>query len=651
MSVKTIQTTFSGGMINQDSEGRKDLDVYGKSARSIKNCYVSSVGFAFRREGEAYIDTTTTSQAGRLIDFEFSSTETYELLFTAGEMKVYKADVLVATVTTSPISTLTAAQIQEMDYLQLADTVLLYHSDFNIKIIRSSDTVWTPSAVTYTNIPYYAYGALTTTSPAATLTYTSASGKTKLTLGAAVGASTWVGQYIYLDKGGVLQVYQYDSTTVLWGNWKVEPPETTVVASGEWDLETGYEPLISSTKGYPSCACFGKGRLWLGGVKSAPTQLIGSQVDDYFNLDVGTGLDSDAIVYPVIKGKQDKIKFIIYQTTLQIFTQSSEWYVPISTTNTITPSNFVVQPSSDNGCSCKPVILDGNTLFTDREGLVVRQFVYDDLRQNFSAPNLSLLSSDLIKTVKKIVSRKPYSGNPNAIAYFLNTDGTITVLNLLSEQEFKAFSYFETDGLYEDISELNGDIYLLVKRTINGSTVRFLEKLDYDYYLDASKLQTSATKKTSWTGLAHLNGELCSVIGDEFVLDDETPATAAITSSLPVLKCEVGLPFFAEIESLPIDFEKNKISTIGDKKRLVYANIRMADSRNLLMTITQENGTITRYTIPFRKFGANVLDKQAALFSGWKKVFLNGYARDITFKITQEQPLEFKILCVEIGVQ
>lgn len=651
MSIKTFQTTFSGGQINRDAEGRIDLELYSKAARSIKNCYISATGFVFRREGLNYIDTTTSNKECRLIDFEFSATENYLLAFTEGQMKVYKEDALVATITSSPINTLTTAQIKEMDYLQLADTVMLFHKDFNIKILRTSDTVWTPSAITYTNIPYYAYGALSTSNPSSDLTYSSTSGKTKITLGSAVGSSSWVGQYIYFDKGGVLQVYKYDSTTVLWGNWKVEPPDTDTVSSGEWELETGYEKIISSSRGYPSCACFGKGRLWLGGIKSSPTQLIGSQVDDFFNLDVGTGLDSDAIVYSIVKGKQDRISYLYYHTTLQIFTQSSEWFVPINTTNTITPKNFTVQSASDNGTSCKPTVLDGSILFSDREGLVIRQFVYDEVRQNFNSPNVSLLSSDLIVNVKKLIARRPYANNPNSNAYMLNTDGTIAILNLLLEQEFRAFSLFETQGEFEDITELNGDIYVVVKRTINDADVRFIEKLSYDNYLDGSLVKTNATAQTSWSGFSHLNGEECYVIGDEFILDKQTPSSGNITSNLAVKECECGLPFFAEIESLPINFEKNGEITVGDKKRLVYANIRMSESRNLLMTITQDNGTINRYTIPFRNFGANVLDKQASLYSSWKKVFLNGYSRDIVFKITQEQPLEFKILCVEIGVQ
>ena len=112
------QRSFVGGEISPTSIMDIRRERYADSAKQLRNVYVSPEGYAFRREGLEYVAATTSNQEARLINFEFNNIQTYLLVFTAGEFKVYKDDVLQATVNSSPISTLTLAQIQEMDFTQ-----------------------------------------------------------------------------------------------------------------------------------------------------------------------------------------------------------------------------------------------------------------------------------------------------------------------------------------------------------------------------------------------------------------------------------------------------------------------------------------------------------------------------------------------------
>jgi hypothetical protein len=58
--------------------------------------------------------------------------------------------------------------------------------------------------------------------------------------------------------------------------------DTTAIASGQWELETGYEDVWSATKGWPRSVTFHQGRLFFGGSKSRPSTIWGSKVAFYF---------------------------------------------------------------------------------------------------------------------------------------------------------------------------------------------------------------------------------------------------------------------------------------------------------------------------------------------------------------------------------
>ena len=152
------QTSFASGEISPLLKGRIDRDIYLNGASLIRNAVVSPLGGIKKRSGTEYIANTTGDAAARLISFEFNAIQTYLLVFTAGEMKVYKEDALVATVTTAPIDDLTADIIQEMNFTQSADTLILVHEDLQpVRITRTSDTAWTAASISFTNIPQYAF--------------------------------------------------------------------------------------------------------------------------------------------------------------------------------------------------------------------------------------------------------------------------------------------------------------------------------------------------------------------------------------------------------------------------------------------------------------------------------------------------------------
>jgi hypothetical protein len=647
--LKTVQVGFTSGELDPVLLGRIDKELYYKGATLLRNVYVNPQGHLTRREGTYYVANTTSNAACRKVDFEFNTVQKYLLVFTAGELKVYKDDVLQATVTSSPISSLTLAQIQAMKFIQSADTLLLFHKDIQtIQITRTSHTVWTAGSVTYTNIPWYAFSGVTVTEPAATLTPASVTGFDVIfTASAAVFNSGHVGQYLYGKTGGIARITAYTDTTHVKAQIQVDFPSTSAIAAGSWELETGYEAVWSVTRGWPSCGTFHQNRLYVANSGSRPQTLWGSKVSDFFNFDIGSALDDEALDVTIDDNRVNAIQNLVSGRNIQIFTTGGEFYIPTDVGNPITPSKILIVKSTAHGSSnVLPLSVGGTTVFIEASGKVIREFLYNDLEQNYNARNISLLSPHLINAPVSAAVRQSTDISPADYLYVVNADGTMAVLCIARDQELLAWTLFETDGDYEEVTTLGTDVYLTVKRTINGSTVRFIERMDADHFMDASRLATNGSPTTAWSGFSHLNGETVRVRGDDYILENAAVSSGAFTSSLDVSAVEAGINFLARVKTLPIEAILNGEQIAGDWKRLVFANLRLNNSRNVVVKV----GT-TRYSPSFTTFGSDVLDTPVQLFSGWKKVHVAGIDRDVALEITQDDPLEFELLSMVVAVK
>lgn len=658
--IKTLQQSFTTGELDPTLFGRTDNEIYFTGADKLRNVYVKPQGGAFRREGQEYIDNTTSEAEARLVPFEFNTEQTYILSFTAGEFKVYRTDVngVQATVSSSPISSLTSDIIKEMDWTQSADTLIIVHPDIQpIEITRTSHTSWTASSITFSAIPAHAYGSLSTSNPAGNITPDAVNGPVIVTGSSTSFDSSYVGQYLNLPSEGRIYVTTVNSTTELEGFVTVELKNTSAVTSGDWELETGYEDVMSNTRGWVRTVTFFKGRLWLGGVGERPQTVLASQVDDFFNFEEGSAFDDEALNFTLDDNQVNQIEKLFAGRGLQIFTTGGEFVVASSSSDPVTPATLAGQLSKETlhgsgslGATVvkkpRPLSVDGATLFVERGGATVRQFVYTDSEASYNATIVSILSSHLIVSPVAMDVKRATVNNKTDYVYVVNSDGTVAVLNSLREQSLLAWSLFETDGEYEDVAVSGREVYFVVKRTVNGSTVRFIEKLNKDHMTDASVLQTSGSPTTSWSGLGHLNGETVKVRGDDFILQDETVAGGTITSEAEVSELEAGLNFSARVKSVPLELVIQGQSFAGEWKNINFANIQLYQSRNIEVLI----GGVTNKP-SFRQFGSGVLDQPVELFTGWKKVFGSGISRDVQVEVTQSEPLEMNVLAIHYGVR
>ena len=653
----SIQTNFSTGELDPLLRARVDLTAYQNALEEATNVVCQPQGGIRRRPGTKYIaalpNTSTDSAANgtRLVEFEFSTSDSYMLCFTHNRMYVFKNKTLITNINgsgnpylnTSSVG-LTGARLTNIVWTQSADTLIVVHPDINpVKIVRGgTDATWTASAITFDSIPKYAFPA-SFSNPAGTLTPSAVSGKVTLTASSSVFTAGSVGQYVNATPQGRAKIVKYTSGTSVDAITEFPFFNTSAIANGSWEYESGYEDVWSSSKGWPRSVTFHEGRLYFGGSKSRPSTVWGSKVGLFFDFDPTEGLDDDAVEATLDTNTFNAIVDIISGRDLQVFTTGGEFYVPQNGLDPITPTNFFVKTASRNGIKegIRIQQLESGTLFVQRQGKSLNEFAYTDTQLTYVTQKISLLAGHLLRNPTRIALRRSVATDENDLLLITNgDDGTMAVFSLLRAQNVIAPSEFVTvDGSFVDVGVDISTIYTVVKRNVNGTFQYYVEAFDNDLLTDSSKTGGAAAS----VSMSHVATETVNVILDGSVQANQTvPGGGTVTfPRSSATKYEVGLPITVRAVTMPVDLKLQTGTRIGFKKRIVEVNALVANTQHLKINTIQ---------VPFRAFG-DILDEAVDEYTGTKTLHgILGYTTEGKITIEQDVPLKMTLLGLEYKV-
>ena len=407
----------------------------------------------------------------------------------------------------------------------------------------------------------------------------------------------------------------------------------------QFDFGSGDEDVWSATRGYPKSATFYQGRLWFGGSLQRPQTIWGSKTNDFFNFDDGTALDDEGIDVTLDTDQVNAITAVYAGRHLNIFTTGGEFSIQDSP---ITPAKVAVRRETLFGSSSiPPKMIDGSVIFIDRTGKSVREFLFSYNEDAYTSGTVSLLASHLLNSpVDMDVSKGTSSDDANYL-YFVNGDGTMAVFNTLRAQEVSGWTKWETTGEIESVSVVVDEVYVIVKRTIDSSVVRYLEQLDVDSYTDANKTVTLGSPGTSVTGLAHLNGEACRVRADGAIRDDATPSGGSITLTEDGTVVEVGLNYTSTIKTMPVNMDFEDGPTLTRRKRIIKVVPNLYESLGI---------SINGDRFIDRNFGMT-LGSAPTPFTGIREMYLLGWTDLAQVEITQTDPTPMTILGLGVEVE
>jgi hypothetical protein len=573
------------------------------------------------------------------------------LCFTHNRMHVFKNKALITAINggannyldTSALG-LTGARLANIVWTQSADTLIVVHPDINpIKIVRGgTDATWTGTAITFDSIPKYAFTAAFS-NPAGTLTPSAVSGKITLTASSSVFVAGSVGQYVNASPQGRAKIVKYTSGTSVDAITEFPFFNTSAIANGSWEYESGYEDVWSAGKGYPRSVTFHEGRLYFGGSKSRPSTIWGSKVGLFFDFDPTEGLDDDAVEATLDTNTFNAIVDIISGRDLQVFTTGGEFYVPQNGLDPVTPTNFFVKTASRNGIKegVRVQQLESGTLFVQRQGKSLNEFAYTDTQLTYVTQKISLLAGHLLRTPTRMALRRSVATDENDLLLITNADdGMMAVFSLLRAQNVIAPSEFITvDGSFVDVGVDISTIYVVVKRNVNGTFQYFVEAFDNDLLTDCAKTGGAAAS----VSMSHVATETVNVILDGSVQANQAvPGGGTVTfPRSSTTKFEVGLPISVKAVTMPVDLKLQTGTRIGFKKRIVEVNALVASTQHM---------KINTIEVPFRAFG-DILDEAVDEYTGTKTIHgLLGYTTEGKITIEQDVPLKMTLLGLEYKV-
>jgi len=192
-------------------------------------------------------------------------------------------------------------------------------------------------------------------------------------------------------------------------------------------------------------------------------------------------------------------------------------------------------------------------------------------------------------------------------------------------------------------------VYVIVKRTINGATRRFVEILnvfDFDQtdntsfnFLD-SALSYSGSAVSTISGLDHLEGQTVSILANGATHPDKTVSSGSITLDRSSTSVKVGLAYTSLLQTMRLNAGSQNGTSQGKTKRIYDITVRMFET--IGVEVGPDLSNLER--IPFRS-SADLMDEGIPPFTGDKEVeFRGNYETDGFIFVRQTQPLPFTIL-------
>lgn len=541
-------------------------------------------------------------------------------------------------------TTFTEADLADIRIVQSADTLYILHPDFPPQtLVRNSATSWTLSEITFTDGPY-----LATNTTSTTLTPSAATGSgVTLTASATTGinggsgfATTDVGRIIRIREGSVwgwVTITGWTSTTVV--TVTVNSTLTNINAKSTWRLG-----LWSDTTGYPVCGTFYDDRLFLAGAATSPQRLDGSKTGLYTDFTPsaadGTVAADNAVAFTLNSDDVNAIKWLAAnEKGLLVGTTRGEWQVKPSTLNeAITPTNISGKPSTRHGSAdVAPIQANRAVLFVQRAGRKLREFAYLFEVDGFRAPDMTLLSEHI---TRPSITELAYQEQPQAIVWAVRSDGVLLGFTYERDQDVLAWHRHELGGysnsgqtaipLVESVAAVpapdatRDELYMVVKRYINGGTKRYVEYLSKIWesgdtqsaavHLDCSYNITNGSPSASVTGLWHLEGQSVAPYVDGARHPNVTVTNGKITLNHTATVVTLGYTFQSDGQIMPVEGGSANGTAQGKTKRTHHVGFWVMDTLGLKYGPDADNLTEVLQT----KWGSN-FGEATALFTGVTK--------------------------------
>jgi len=420
----------------------------------------------------------------------------------------------------------------------------------------------------------------------------------------------------------------------------------------------------NATDGYPQFVDFYEQRMVFASTLERPQTVWFSKSGDFFNFGVSSPIvASDAVTLTMDSGTQNKIRWTNTTKQLLLGTLGDEWsiagsgYEPLSFSSNRTSRHTNVGSEKINA-----LMINNVTLFIEKHGRRVNQFVFDFNSDTYDTVDLSVLAPHM--TDNNSIISWAYQQSPYGIVWCIRDDGAMIALTFKREHKVAGWHFHETDGKFLTVGCTPGsredDIWVVVERTIDDNVVWYIEKKAPEYKSDSildayfldSHIVYDGASATTITGLEHLEGETVSILANGGVMADRVVELGAITLDYAVEKAVIGFKYESILEPTLLDINMIDGTRIGRVQRITKVDAYIYKSILFEYGRYDDSGnTIVTEELPFM-YPSNITGQQIPLFTGNKEFdFPEGYDPETRLLVRQIKPLPLTVIMLTDTVE
>ena len=462
---------------------------------------------------------------------------------------------------------------------------------------------------------------------------------------------------------GYVKITAFTSTTVVTvtvqGN---NPLPTGVVGSGNatfrWALAS-----FSGQEGYPSKVTFFRERLTLAKGQDIYFSVSGDFENFGSKDDSGQIVADRAIQVNISSDQVNQVQWLVPTQALMIGTSGGEFAcMENSTSEAFAPGNVKMELQTAEGSrTVTPVRVGYSVLMTQASGRKVKEVSYNFQQNGYVTADLTALAEHVTRTgiQQTVWHREPY-----VAMWAVRTDGQLLGFTFNREQDVVGWhrhilggAFSTGNAVVESVCVIpspdrdHDELWLIVKRTINGTTKRYVEYLESEYadgdlqadafYVDCGATYSGAPA-TTISGLSYLEGQTVQVLADGAAHPDRVVTSGAITLQLSASKVQVGLGYVSTLQTNRINAGAADGTAQGKTKRINKMVLRFYNTLGAKAGPDENNLDELNF-----RTGSDLMDQPPPLFTGDKLMeWPSGYDFDGYIMVRQEQPLPMTVVAI-----
>lgn len=571
-----------------------------------------------------------------------------------------------------------AADLFGIHYAQNSDVLTLVHPLYAARELRRMGaTNWTlvtinfappaattptgvtvtPTVAVATNLSPQAYVVTSITSDGTTESLPSAvvSTSNNLTLAGNFNTIAWaavagaVRYNVYKQRGGSFGFMgQTTALTLVDDNVLADtakgPPEDI------YDLNT-------APNDYPAAVTYYEQRRWFAGTINEPQTIWATRNGTESNLTSSVpAQDDDALEFRIAARQQNAILHLVPLSDLLALTVGAEFRIFADNAPAITPTSLSIKPQGYSGSNnVQPAVTSGSILYVQAQGSRIREMAFNWQTNAYVSPDVSIFAPHLFNgfTIPDLA----YSRAPVPEFYAIRSDGVLLAMTYVPDQQVYGWHEHDTSGQFESVcvvSEGNEDVlYVLVKRTVGGVPVKYIERLQSRILLEQEEafyVDSGATYRgvpnDEISGLWHLEGRTVQILADGATHPNRQVTNGAIVLEAEASVVHIGLAYVSDLQTLPLLLE---MAAVGDGNRKNVNSVRMRVTQSSAAKVGLSPSKLV--DIPDRAV-TDPYDSPPALRSYEARVQIPAsWNPDGSVWVRQDLPLPLTVLSMVLDVQ